>query len=220
MALKLLKARKAEVESYKRFVREIAFLREHPDFGGILPLIDSYLPDDPTRAHRPWLAMPVATLSPRHWTQSPPSRRSCRPSPASPAPLAALQGQFDIGHRDIKAGNLYELGGDFLVGDFGLISVPGSETLACEGRQVGPANFTAYEMIANPSTADPHAADVYSLGKTLWVLAAGQNWPPLGHQPTDSGGFSIADFRPHRNAEVAPASGCQSHPRPRRQGGP
>jgi hypothetical protein len=35
-------------------------------------------------------------------------------------------------------------------------------------------------MLRNPDTADPGPADVYSLAKTLWALAAGQNFPPDG----------------------------------------
>ncbi len=55
-------------------------------------------------------------------------------------------------------------------------------------------------MILNPATADPHPADVYSLGKTLWVLATGQGFPPEGHQPAGTRGFRIGDFRPHPQA--------------------
>ena len=79
----------------------------------------------------------------------------------------------------------------------GLIAVPDAETLTREGRQVGPAHYTAYEMILSPTSAQPHPADVYSLGKTLWVLATGQAWPPEGHQLVGMHGFEIGDFRPH-----------------------
>jgi hypothetical protein len=57
-------------------------------------------------------------------------------------------------------------------------------------------------MILNPMTAQPHPADVYSLGKTLWVLATGQAWPPEGHQPAGTRGFEIGDFRPHPRSGV------------------
>jgi serine/threonine protein kinase len=111
--------------------------------------------------------------------------------------LARLQADFDIAHRDIKPGNLYELDGSWLIGDFGLVALPDAETLTHDGRQVGPAHYTAYEMILSPATAQPHPADVYSLGKTLWVLATGQAWPPEGHQPVGTRGFEIGDFRHH-----------------------
>jgi len=57
-------------------------------------------------------------------------------------------------------------------------------------------------MIVNPVSADPHAADVYSLGKTLWVLATGQAFPPEGHQPAKTRGFQIDDYRAHPRADV------------------
>ena len=62
-----------------------------------------------------------------------------------------------------------------------------------------------YEMIANPDTADPARADVYSLAKTLWVLATDQRVPPEGHQPVGTRGFEIADFRPHPNDHLLDA---------------
>jgi len=40
------------------------------------------------------------------------------------AALAALEEEHNIGHRDIKPGNLYELDGEWFVGDFGLITDP------------------------------------------------------------------------------------------------
>jgi serine/threonine protein kinase len=114
--------------------------------------------------------------------------------------LAQLQRDYGIAHRDIKPGNLYELNGLWLIGDFGLVALPDAEALTAEGRQVGPAHYTAYEMVLDPTTANPHPADVYSLGKTLWVLATGQAWPPEGHQPVSTRGFEVGDFRPHPRA--------------------
>lgn len=198
-ALKLLKARRAQAESYKRFVREITFLLEHRDLPGILPLVDAHLPDEPTRADQPWSAMPVATPIAKALAEGT-LEDVVRAMRTIAETLARLESDHGVGHRDIKPGNLYELDGQWLIGDFGLIAVPDAETLTGDGRPVGPAHFTAYEMVSSPSTADPHPADVFSLGKTLWVLATAQNWPPLGHQPAGPNGFSIGDFRPHRNA--------------------
>lgn len=76
------------------------------------------------------------------------------------------------------------------------------EELTRAGRPLGPAHYTAYEMIINPETADARLADVYSLGKTLWVLTTGQHYPPEGHQPAGTRGFSIDDLHPHAQAEA------------------
>ena len=196
VALKVLNVTKIEHESYKRFVREIGFLRQHQGTPGLLPLLDSHLPDEPSKADRPWLAMPIATPIARSLAGRP-LADVVEAVAAIADTLARLQADSDIAHRDIKPGNLYELDGSWLIGDFGLIALPDAETLTQDGRQVGPAHYTAYEMILSPTTAQPHPADVYSLGKTLWVLATGQVWPPEGHQPVGTRGFEIGDFRPH-----------------------
>jgi serine/threonine protein kinase len=109
--------------------------------------------------------------------------------------LARLQAAHNVAHRDLKPGNLYFWDGRWLVGDFGLIAVPNVEELTRNGRRLGPAHYTAYELILNPAGADPFPADVYSLGKTLWVLATGLGFPPEGHQPAGTRSYSINDLR-------------------------
>jgi serine/threonine protein kinase len=201
VALKLINTTKVEKEPYQRFVREIGFLREHQAVPGVLPLLDAHLPEQPTKADPPWLAMPVAVPISKAL-----GGKSLADVVAAMAAIAdtlsQLQRNSGIAHRDIKPGNLYELDGSWLIGDFGLVALPDAEALTAEGRQVGPAHYTAYEMILHPTTADPHPADVYSLGKTLWVLATGQAWPPEGHQPVGTRGFEIGDFRPHPRASA------------------
>jgi Protein kinase domain len=199
VALKLINTMKVEREPYQRFVREIEFLRDHQDIPGLLPLLDAHLPDQPDKTDQPWLAMPIATPIAQA-LEGRPLADVVAAAAAIAGTLALLQHESGIAHRDIKPGNLYELDGRWLIGDFGLIAVPDAKSLTQDGRQVGPAHYTAYEMILNPATADPHPADVYSLGKTLWVLATGQAFPPEGHQPVGARGFGIGDFRPHPQA--------------------
>ncbi len=199
VALKVVNTTKVEREPYQRFVREIEFLRDHQDMAGLLPLLDAYLPDQPSKADQPWLAMPIATPIAKA-LEGRPLADVVAAVAAVADTLARLQRDFGIGHRDIKPGNLYELDGAWLIGDFGLIAVPDATNLTVDGHQVGPKHYTAYEMILSPATADPHPADVYSLGKTLWVLATGQAFPPEGHQPADTRSFGIGDFRPHPRA--------------------
>jgi len=116
--------------------------------------------------------------------------------------LSVLATEKRLAHRDIKPGNLYSLDDQWLVGDFGLVDVPDLPELTRSGRPLGPAHYTAYEMLTDPANADPHAADVYSFGKTLWVLATEQRFPPEGHQPAGTRKFSIADLRPHPHSEI------------------
>lgn len=199
VALKVINTTKVEREPYQRFVREIGFLREHQAVPGLLPLVDAHLPDKPSKSDQPWLAMPTATPM-ADALQGRPLADVVNAVATIAETLWRLERDHDIAHRDIKPGNLYELDGAWLIGDFGLVALPDTDGLTAQGRPLGPAHYMAYEMIRDPSTADPHAADVYSLGKTLWVLATDQRFPPEGHQPVGTRGFGIGDFRPHARA--------------------
>lgn len=199
-ALKVLNTTKSGREPYRRFVREIGFLRSIGTFGGVLPLIDAHLPESPTSADRAWLAMPVATLMPQALAEA--SLETVVAALFEVAgTLARLQAEHEVAHRDIKPENLYELEGRYLVGDFGLVTTPDASDLTPSSKPVGPLHFAAYEMLQDPADADPFPADVYSFGKSLWVVATGQRFPPEGHQPAGSRGFSIGDFRPHTHAD-------------------
>jgi serine/threonine protein kinase len=198
-ALKVINATKADKEPYRRFVTEIEFLRSLGDTAGVLPLTDAYLPDAPSKDDRPWLAMPIATpiadaLAGAELTTV------VQAVLAIARTLDRLKQESGVAHRDVKPGNLYERNSEWLVGDFGLIAPPDKDELAKTGRPVGPAHYTAYELIIDPTGADPHPPDVYSLAKTLWVLATGQGFPPEGHQAASVAGFNVADWRPDARA--------------------
>jgi len=49
-----------------------------------------------------------------------------------------------------------------------------------DGSKIGPANFAAPEALEWDADNDPHAADVFSFAKSLWVVAAGTRYPPQG----------------------------------------
>jgi len=162
VALKVINVTKVEREPYQRFVREIGFLRKHQSVDGVLPLIDAYLPETPTKKDRPWLAMPIAVpIAEALRDQA--LDRVVEALATVADTLWRLQRDLGIAHRDIKPGNLYELDGAWLIGDFGLIALPDTTGLTAEGKPLGPAHYAPYEMIRDPSTADPHLADVYSL---------------------------------------------------------
>lgn len=201
LALKVLKTRKAQREPYKRFVREIDFLRSIGPFPGVLPLVDAYLPEDPRSNEATWLAMPIAT--PIEEALEGESLRVVVEAISGIArTLARLQAEHGVAHRDLKPSNLYRHQGDWVVGDFGLVAIPDLESLTRTGAPLGPAHFTADEMILDANTADPHAADVFSLAKTLWVLAVGQRFPPAGHQRAEEKPISIAELRPYPHAHA------------------
>jgi Protein tyrosine and serine/threonine kinase len=191
---------KAQREPYRRFVQEIEFLRSLGDFLGVLPLLDAHLPERPSSADRAWLSMPVAKPIAVALADAP--LETIVVALAEIAATLARLAKRGVGHRDVKPGNLYEFGGHWLIGDFGLVAAPDLAELTRSGRALGPAHYTTYEMILDPATADPLPADVYSFGKTLFVLATGLPYPPEGHQPATTRGYSIADLRPHPHAAV------------------
>jgi len=199
-ALKVINTTKAQREPYRRFVQEIEFLRSLGDFPGVLPLLDAHLPERPSSADRAWLSMPVARPIAAALADAP--LETIVVALAEIAATLARLAKRGVGHRDVKPGNLYEFGGHWLIGDFGLVAAPDLAELTRSGRALGPAHYTAYEMILDPATADPLPADVYSFGKTLFVLATGLPYPPEGHQPATTRGYSIADIRPHPHAAV------------------
>jgi hypothetical protein len=115
--------------------------------------------------------------------------------------LARLADQ-DTYHRDIKPANLFWLGGGPVLADFG-IAAWGSGSLQAgaarrasltrEGEKLGPANFIAPEMRHNRPADRGKRADVYSLAKTLFVLALpGRGpYPPDGTHHADGEEFSL-----------------------------
>lgn len=178
-AVKVLHAREGDEGQYRlaRFKDEIGFLLAHPDFPGILPLLDSCISDN--LGEPSWYVMPVAT----------PIRRALGGDPGPDVvvgavaeiagTLAALAAE-GVAHRDIKPDNLFELDGQWVIGDFGLVTYPEKDPRTEHGRKLGPTDYMAPEMRRDADRADPGPADVWALAKTLWVLLTGQELPQPG----------------------------------------
>ncbi|MGW2933548.1 protein kinase domain-containing protein [Streptomyces sp. NPDC001156] len=98
----------------------------------------------------------------------------------------------DIYHRDIKPANLFWYGDAPVLADFGIAAIAGTPAgLTRPGEKLGPANFIAPEMLA--TEGDHERADVYSLAKTLFILALPKNgpYPPHGTHRADMEEFSL-----------------------------
>jgi serine/threonine protein kinase len=184
-AVKVLRSRSAASEQYARFRQEVAALERLRDVPGILPLIEHHLPAGPTKSDPAWLAMPVAT----------PIAEALGPTAQLDRIVAAVAdvanaltkaATLNVHHRDIKPQNLYVFKGRACVGDFGLAAIPDRAALTADGRKLGPMWYLAPEMLNDASSADPAPADVYSLGKTLWVLVSGQAYPFPGEMVDSS----------------------------------
>jgi hypothetical protein len=200
-ALKEINARKVSREPYKRFIVEIKTLRALGDYPGILPVLDTHIPDVPSGDDQPWLVMPSA--QPLEEVLADGDLAGVVAAVGEIArTLAGLRAEHRLAHRDLKPANLYWFDGKALVGDFGLVALPDRSGLTKKGKPLGAANFMPFEMQNDPVNADAYAADVHALAKTLWALACGVNIPPPGPQPASAAPHRIADYRPHPNAAL------------------
>ncbi|PWK41666.1 serine/threonine protein kinase [Actinoplanes xinjiangensis] len=178
-AIKVFRHRNASADRMERFRREIGFLLAAQEFPGILPLIDHSLPGN--GGGTAWYVMPLAEPLSEALGSEPTLDLVVTAVVAYASTLRDLA-KSDVHHRDIKPDNLFRLNGQWVIGDFGLVKYPDASPLTREGRKVGPTDYIAPEMRHNADTADAELADVYSLAKTLWVLATGSNLPLPGQQ--------------------------------------
>lgn len=193
--------KRPESEPYRRFRAEVHVLKKLGNDPGVLPLLYSNVPSHPSRDDPAWLAMPVAEPIRRALGSAPRIDDVVGAVSAIAATLARLA-ERDIHHRDIKPGNLFRFENRWVIGDFGLADFPEKEELTAEGRRMGPLFFMPPEMLNSPHVAEGEPADVYSLAKTLWVLASEQNFPPQGEQRRDMPGGRLSDAVMHERIHL------------------
>lgn len=107
-----------------------------------------------------------------------------------------------IYHRDIKPANILLHNGHFVLSDFGLVrDMSVKSDLTMSQKKLGPVFTMAPEMRRNPADSDGAAADVYSLGKTLWMLLMGDEKGFEGQYSWDDG-----TMRLHRDVRYSDLS--------------
>jgi hypothetical protein len=185
-AIKVLSRRPGREGAYRlaRFKDEISFLIKFPNFPGVLPMLDSHISDDP--AEPSWYVMPEAIPIRKSLGTDPEPARVVTAIAEIATTLTNLAAE-EVFHRDIKPDNLFKLGDKFVVGDFGLVTYPEKDPRTEHGRKLGPIDYMAPEMRADADRAAPGPADVWALGKSLWVLLTSQELPlPGTHDPSDA----------------------------------
>ena len=170
--------------SHPRFADEVSAQEAAAGTGlGVLPVLNSHVPARGSRGG--WLVTPVAEPLADHLSDA-----------TLEEVLAAVKGvastlerlrssAHKISHRDIKPSNLFWWDDQPVLGDFGLADFRGKADRTTNTRRLGPMYFQAPETLSRPLDAAGPPADVYSLAKTLWVLAIDQRWPPVGYQRLD-----------------------------------
>src|SRR5947209_1774084 len=181
VALKLL--RRTDGDRWQRFTDEVAVMRSLSGHAGVLPLVAASLPPTP-RDGQAWLATKIAA----------PIEKALGDEPELATVVDAIRefartltdlASRGIGHRDLKPANLFHYQDRWALGDFGLATYPEKSAITTDARRLGPLYFMAPEMLRSPDEAAAEPADVYSLAKTVWVLASGQRYPPEGQVRTD-----------------------------------
>lgn len=155
---------------YQRFCSEIKVLQSLGITTGIVPLLDSYIPENP-KNERPWYVMPIAVPYMDEAKGKQPFAIAADFQTLATT-LKELHRQ-GISHRDIKPANFLVLDGQVCLSDFGLVKTAAAHSITPPLRDVGAKYTIAPEMRREPIQADGKRADIYSLAKSLWMVLTG-----------------------------------------------
>ncbi|MGW0034465.1 protein kinase domain-containing protein [Streptomyces sp. NPDC003314] len=171
----------------ERFQKEVRHMQQltQDQVLGIVPVLDTD-PQDPPQ----WFVMPEArklseVLGPGG---RPAELREVVEAIWHVAGTLAELAARGIAHRDIKPDNLLYYQGRPAVADFGIAAWP---QLTSATHKMGPLYFLAPEMRFPDPGAPAYPADVWSLTKTLFVLAKGLKFPPDGTQYMQGQEYSL-----------------------------
>lgn len=167
-ALKILT--KTKPVAYQRFRDEVRVMQTC-GVKGIVPVLDSYLPDCHAES-RPWYAMPEG-IPLVEYLKDVGIAEVVQQFVHIANALADLHEQR-IAHRDIKPANIIVIGQSACLGDFGLVDYPDKADLTGIREELGPRWTMAPEIRRAESLEDARPADVYSLAKSLWIVITGR----------------------------------------------
>lgn len=152
----------------QRFHQEALYMHQMNGTPGVLPVWDI---DDAHGSKPCWYAMPCAQLLEKAFGDTS-TVLDVVDSVATVAQTLAALADDGTYHRDIKPANLFWYDKAPVLADFGIATFAKSPAgLTRAGEKIGPANFMAPEMRSADSRDRGERADVYSLAKTLFVLA-------------------------------------------------
>ncbi len=185
----------------QRFRDEISFLISEKDRPGILPIIDHCAPENLGAHERLWFATPLATCFMNLDLSGSANFEMLVGHIATIARTLVLLHAENKYHRDLKPENLFLLDGTPVIGDFGLVDFPEKTPNTRSSENLGSRNYTAPELEGMGADVPAGPADVYSLAKTLWVLATGRP-PPQGVLEMDKPELRLSRQCPHARAQA------------------
>jgi serine/threonine protein kinase len=204
-AIKFLKSGRFGEIREKRFRDEIEFLKNESNRPGILPLIDSNLPPSCSKNDRLWFATPLATPFANLKLSGDTNLTELVQKIGNIAQTLVQLHEEKKWHRDLKPENLFVLNDNPVIGDFGLIDFPNKDAITTKTEILGPLFYVAPEMMGDAANKPAGPADVYSLAKTLWVLASGQRYPLPGEQRIDNPALRLSTYCRHAWAHILDA---------------
>lgn len=140
--------------------------------GGVLPVLDKFIPKSYRGSNKLWYVMPIAT--PLWYAIDLSDEKVVVDSICSVASTVVEMHGIGMSHRDIKPSNLLHHKGVPCLADFGLVTYPGKIEITESQIKIGARNTIAPEMRHYVTGSDGKAADVYSLAKTLWMFLCKQ----------------------------------------------
>ena len=144
----------------KRFLREVNVMKNDlSNLSGVIPIIDYC-----EKGY--WYVMPVASKSMDVIKKMNLEQRI--DAILSIAETLKIIHSRKISHRDIKPANILYYNNHFCFCDFGLCHIEDSK-LTKKRDNIGAKFTIAPEMKRDSKCSDPYKADVYSMGKTLWM---------------------------------------------------
>ena len=179
-------------KSLRRLTDEVEAMRKCVGIPGVIPILDAHVPAK-VGDSEPWIVMAEAEKLQAALGPNQPLRAVVTVVRDIATTLRDMHAR-GVSHRDIKPDNLFRCDGRWTVGDFGLADFEGKVAETAKGERIGPLLYIAPEMLNDPITSDGAKADVFSLAKVLWVLAAGQKYPLPGAYEPNVDAFRIGSY--------------------------
>lgn len=149
-------------EKRERFLREVNVMKNNlNDLSGVIPIVDYC-----DKGY--WYVMPVADESMNVIKKKNMNLDQRIETFLSIAETLKIIHSRRISHRDIKPANILYYDEHFCFCDFGLCHIEDSK-LTKKRDNIGAKFTIAPEMRRDSKNSDPYKADVYSMGKTLWM---------------------------------------------------
>lgn len=162
-------------ERYRRFYKEIAFMKREIDLDGILPILDSFCPEKmPEDGTEVWFLMPKAKRF--EVIRNEPLEYKLQQMLRLALIIQSLH-EKGYAHRDIKPENILFYEKKLYLSDYGLVWNIGDERITQDGERVGPYRILPPELDpVEPARKDIYQkSDVYLFAKVLWMYLKRDN---------------------------------------------